>query len=82
MKGILKRLGFRRMDEMELEISLKSLRWSSLYSGCALFALSAYEQVTTGEIGWAWMILITQYLVYWIAHLILTRKMGGGKGEE
>ncbi len=82
MKGIFNRLGFRPMDEMEMEISLKSLRWSSLFSGCALFALTVYEKVTTGEMGWAFFILITQYLVFWIAHLVLTRKMGGGADEK
>lgn len=82
MKRFFNRLGFRRMDEMEMEISLKSLRWSSLYSGCALFALITYEKITTGEIGWAWFILITQYLVYWIAHSILTKRMSGGGDEE
>ncbi len=82
MKGTLRKLGFRRMDEMEMEISLKSLRWSSLYSGCALFILAVYEKITTGEISWAWFILITQYLVFWITNFILTQKMGGDAGEE
>jgi hypothetical protein len=82
MKGIFKRLGFRLMDEMEMEISLKSLRWSSLYSGCALFALAVYEKITTGEVGWAFFILITQYLVFWMVQLILTRRMEGGRDEE
>ncbi len=82
MKGFFKRIGFRRSDEMEMEISLKSMRWSSLYSGCALFALVVYEKVTTGEMGWAFFILITQYLVFWIAHLVLTRKMNGGADEK
>ncbi len=82
MKGFFKRLGFRRMDEMEMEISLKSLRWSSLYSGCALAALTTYEIITTGEIGWAWFILITQYLVFWIVHFVLTKKISGGEDEE
>jgi hypothetical protein len=82
MKGFIKRLGFRHMDEMEMEISLKSLRWASLYSGCALAALTIYEKITTGEIGWAWFILITQYLVFWIVHSILTKKMSGGEDEE
>ncbi len=83
MKGVLKRLGFRCSDEMEKEIALKSLRWSTLYSGCALFALTVYEKAVTGEMGWAFFILITQYLVFWTAHLVYTRKMsGGGRNEE
>lgn len=82
MKGTLRKLGFRRMDEMEMEISLKSLRWSSLYSGCALFILGVYEKITTGEIGWAWFILITQCLVFWITNFVLTKRMGGDTGEE
>lgn len=82
MKGFFNRLGFRRMDEMEMEITLKSLRGASLYSGCALFALTIYEKITTGEIGWAFFVLISQYLVFWIAHLIFTRRMGGGGDEE
>lgn len=82
MKRFLERIGFRRMDEMEMEISLKSLRWSSLYSGCALAALTIYEKISSGKIGWAWFILVTQYLVFWIAHFILTRRMSGGGDEE
>ena len=82
MKGIQKRFGFRRSDETEKEIALKSLRWSTLYSGCALFALTVYEKVVTGEVGWAFFILITQYLVFWAAHLVYTRKMGGSRDEE
>ncbi len=79
---LLERIGFRRMDEMELVIWLNSLRWSSLYSGCALMALTIYEMVSTGKIGWAWYILITQYIVCWIAHYILTRRMRGGGDEK
>ena len=82
MNRFFQKLGFRRMDEMEMEISLKSFRWASLYSACALMALTCYEKITTGEIGWAWFILITQYLVFWISRTVLTRKMSGDDDEE
>ena len=82
MKRFFRKLGFRRSDEMEQEIALKSLRWSALYSALALFALTVYDTVSTGKLGWAFFILITQNLVFWVAHLILTRRMGGGRDEE
>ncbi len=82
MKGFFEKLGFRRSDEMELEIALKSLRWSALYSALALFALTVYDTVTTGGAGWAFFVLITQTLVFWVAHFVLTRRVGGGRDEE
>lgn len=82
MKGFFRKLGFRRSDEMEQEIALKSLRWSALYSTLALFALTVYDMVSLGEVGWAFFILITQSLVLWVAQIVLTRRMGGGGDEE
>ena len=82
MKPFWERLGFRRSDEMELAIALKALRWSSLFSACALFALSVYETITTGKAGWAFFILIVQTLVFWVAHAVLARRLGGGGYEE
>ena len=82
MKEFFRKLGFRRSDEMEQEIALKSLRWSFLYSALALSALTVHEMVSTGELGWAFFILITQNLVFLVAQLVLTRRMGGGRDEE
>ncbi len=82
MKKFFRKFGFRRSDEMEQEIALKSLRWSALYSALALFALTVYDTVSTGNAGWAFFILITQSLVFWVAHFVFTRKMGGGRDEK
>lgn len=82
MNRFWERLGFRHSDEMELEIALKSLRWSSLFSAGALFALTVYETITTGKAGWAFFILIMQTLVFWVAHAVLARRLGGGGDEK
>ena len=81
MKGLFKKLGFRRQDEMEMEITLKSLRWAYIYSIRALAIWAFYELITMG-VGWPFIILVSQNLVFIITRLIYTIKMSGGKNEE
>lgn len=82
MKRFFRKFGFRYMDEMEMEIMFRSLRWAFLFSGIALLALVICEFVTTSEMGWPFVILLGQNLVLLIANLVLNRKMGGGRDEE
>jgi len=81
MKVFFKRPGFRRQDEMEMEITLKALRWAYIYSISALSIWAFYELIMA-EVGWPFIILISQNLVYIITRLIYTKRMSGGEDEE
>ncbi|NLY37951.1 MAG: hypothetical protein GX044_01445 [Firmicutes bacterium] len=81
MKGLFKKLGFRRQDEMEMEITFKALRLAYIYSISAL-AIWAFYELIMAEVGWPFIILISQNLVYMIARLIYTKRISGGEDEE
>ncbi len=82
MKRFFRKIGFRYMDEMEMEIMFGSLRWAFIFSEAALLALVIYELVTTAELGWPFAILLGQNLVLLITNLVLNGKMGGGENAE
>ncbi|NLL90989.1 MAG: hypothetical protein GX222_01030 [Ruminococcaceae bacterium] len=73
--------GFRKMDEMEMSITVKAIRLSWLYSGLFLLVWICYDFITTKSFQWLPFILMTsQSLVYWIAQMYLKWKLG--KDEE
>jgi len=87
MKDFLKKLGFHKMDEMEMTIQLKSLRWAWLYTMLFLFVWFCYEgfRLKTPEtpINFLPLILLTsQNIIHYIAKAIYVKTMSDDADEE
>lgn len=65
---------FRKMDEMEREISLKSIKIAWFYTVMFLFALATYEYLNSSEWGVPFFLLITQNLVLLSAQFIFKKR--------
>ncbi|AKA70491.1 hypothetical protein [Clostridium scatologenes] len=70
----------RKMDEMEMSISLKSIKCAWIYTIVFLAVWTIYNFIHTGDIGLAGFLLITQNLIMIIVQLFLKWKFG--KDEE
>ncbi|AKL96123.1 hypothetical protein CACET_c26780 [Clostridium aceticum] len=53
----------RKMDEMEMSISLKSVRWAWFYTVMFLFIWVMFDWIQNGNRGLSFFLLITQNLV-------------------
>lgn len=87
MKNFLKKLGFRKMDEMEMAIQLKSLRWANGYTILFLFIWFCYESFRVKTPGTPvnfipLLLLVSQNIVLYIAKAIYDKKMSGDGDEE
>ncbi|MBE6064433.1 hypothetical protein [Clostridium cochlearium] len=71
----------RKMDEMEMYISLKSIKIAWFYTIVFLFIWSVYEYITTSKFGLSFFLFITQNLILTVSQFILKHKMGG-KNEK
>lgn len=67
----------KKSDEMELNISLASIKFAWLYTVIFLFSWSIYDFIKTSSFNnsLAFFLLITQNLIYLCIHYILKRKM-------
>lgn len=68
-------LGFKKMDEMEMSIALKSIKIAWAYTVIFLFVWSIYEYYKTGVWGLAFFLLITQNLIFMGTQFILKKRM-------
>ena len=68
------------MDEMEMSISLKAIRFAWFYTVIFLFVWMIYDKVKTGNTGLQLMLLISQNMVFLGTTLFLKWKMN--KDEE
>ena len=64
----------RKMDEMELSISLKAIKAAWLYAVIFLFVWVVYDFVQTRTFGLPFILLISQNLVFFAAQEILKWK--------
>ena len=53
----------KKMDEMEMSISLKAIKWAWAYTILFLVIWDIYDYIQTGTFGLANFLLITQNLV-------------------
>lgn len=77
----------KKMDEMELQIQSKSLKWSYLYSALFLIIWSCYEwfkfNTQKSTVDFLPLLLLTsQISIYYTTKQIYTKKMSGGEDEE
>ena len=68
-------LGFKKMDEMEMQISFKSIKVAWAYTAIFLFIWSVYNCVINGIWGAEFFLFITQNLVFLGASTILKIRM-------
>jgi ABC-type xylose transport system permease subunit len=64
----------KKMDEMEMQISLKSIQASWFYTVIFLFIWSVYDYFTKSHNGLPCFLLITENLVFLGTQFILKRK--------
>ena len=72
----------RKMDEMELAISLRSIRWAYLFTVLALFGWGLRDFIVQGTITAPFYLLIFQNLVYYLASQIAKMKAGDAEGKK
>jgi len=70
------------MDEMEMKISLESLRWAWLFTVIALFVWGVSDFVRTGAVTLPLYLLIAQNAVYLSLMQIFKWRMGDGRGRR
>jgi prepilin signal peptidase PulO-like enzyme (type II secretory pathway) len=70
----------RKMDEMEMEISLRAMRWAYLFTVIALFIWGIRDSICQGKITMPLFLLICQGLVYYFSSHI--SKVKAGDEEE
>lgn len=66
----------RKMDEMEMSISLKAIKWAWAYTILFLLIWVIYDFVQTRTFGLAFFLLITQNLVRNSIDMFLKWKLG------
>ncbi|GAA0735141.1 hypothetical protein [Clostridium oceanicum] len=71
----------KKMDEMELYITSKSMKIAYAYTTIFLIIWSIYNYFKYSEAGLPLLLFITQSVVINVSSLILKKKMGG-KSEE
>lgn len=72
----------RKMDEMELSISLRAIRWAYLFTVLALFGWGLWDSIHLGEVTPPLYLLIFQNLVYFTALQISKIKVGDTDGKR
>jgi uncharacterized membrane protein YhdT len=66
----------RKMDEMELSISLKAMKWAWFYTVLFLFVWTVYGYIKHGDFNSpAFFLLITQNLIYLVISIFLKWKL-------
>lgn len=68
-------LGFKKMDEMEMQISFKSIKITWAYTTIFLFVWSVYNYIVNGEWRVEFFLFITQNLVLLGTSSILKKRM-------
>lgn len=70
----------RKMDEMEMDISLKAIKWAWAYTVLFLAIWVIYDYIQTKTFGLSFFLLVTQNLVLITIQYYLKWKLG--KDEE
>ena len=71
----------RKMDEMELAISLRAIRWAYLFTVLALFGWGLWDSIQQGVMTLPLYLVILQNLVYFIALQIFKMRAGDQQGK-
>jgi len=71
----------KKADEMEMYITLKSVKIAWLFTGIYLLIWSIYDTIKTSQLGLPIILLISQNLVFYSC-LLFFRYRVSGKNEE
>jgi uncharacterized membrane protein YhdT len=66
----------RKMDEMEMSISLKSMKWAYGYTILFLAIWVIYDYIQTRKLGFEFLLVISQNIVLTGMQLYLKWKLG------
>jgi hypothetical protein len=66
--------GFKKMDEFELMLSYKSIKYTWMYTLIFLIIWTIYDYITKGEFGLSFFLLATQYPILAIIQFCMKRK--------
>lgn len=72
----------KKQDEMEMYITLKSVRIAWAYTILFLLVWSVYGVIQTGRLGLPFFLMISQNTVFFCAQLIFRRRLTAGNHEE
>ncbi len=72
----------KKMDEMELAISLQAIRWAYLFTVLALFIWGIRDYICQGTVTIPFFLLIFQNIVYFFASQIAKMKAGDKEGTK
>lgn len=72
----------KKMDEMELAISLQAIRWAYLFTVVALFVWGIRNFICQGTVTTPIFLLILQNIVYFFVSQIAKRKVGDNEGTK
>ena len=68
---------FRRMDEMEMSITVRAIRLAWMYANLFLLVWICHDWIKMNAFQWVPFILMTsQSLVFWVVQLFLKWKLG------
>lgn len=72
----------RKMDEMELRINQKGIKWSWFFVVLSLFIWGAYNFVKTHEMTLPLILFLLQFLVYFFVTSIAKLKVDDNSGKK
>ncbi|MGI6326779.1 MAG: hypothetical protein ACOX1U_07455 [Saccharofermentanales bacterium] len=69
--------GFRKMDEMEMSITVRAIRIAWIYASLFLIVWIGHDWLKMRLFQWVPFCLLTsQLLIYWVVQLFLKWKLG------
>jgi hypothetical protein len=71
----------KKADEMEMYITLKSIKIAWLFTVVYLLVWSVYDTIKTSQVGLPLILLITQNVVFYACILIFRRRIAGSHAE-
>jgi len=72
----------KKMDEMEMNINLKAIKWSWFFTALALFAWSVYDYLHTQQVSIASCLLGMQIIIYFFVSQISKSKVNDERGHK
>ncbi len=72
----------RKMDEMELQINEKGIKWSWTFMVFSLFIWGLYLFIQTREIALPAILFSLQYLVYFFVTTVEKTRVGDERGKK
>ena len=71
----------KKADEMEMYITLKSIKFAWLFTGIFLLVWSGYDTYKTSQIGLPLILLTSQNIIFYSCQLFFRHKLTGNNEE-